>query len=52
MNLQPVKSDFQILTLWCCKCGRPTKTPEVMADLDGKPGDYYCPSCAKKEAEK
>jgi len=44
MKLQKVKPPKMLYT--CIKCGK--KTPEVYADLDGKPFvDYYCEECTK-----
>lgn len=29
----------------CCRCGAFRREVESFADIEGKPGDFYCQSC-------
>lgn len=47
MNLQPMQpspldGNCNTFTVICCLCGKPKNSADVLCDLDGKAGDYYC----------
>lgn len=50
MNLQPMKQSphpAMWVTVWCARCSG--GTTDALADLDAKPGTYYCQPCALEE---
>lgn len=53
MNLQPMNPRPAAgLRVFCVKCRMPHEASTTLADLDGKPGDYYCPACVEKMDDK
>ncbi len=52
MNLQPMSPPpANGLRVFCVKCGMPHAANTTLADIDGAPGDYYCPACVEKLEE-
>lgn len=49
MNLQPMNPKPAAgLRVYCAKCGMGHEAAKTLADLDDKPGTYYCPDCVDK----
>lgn len=48
MNLQPVSPNRwnPDVRVYCNGCAKGVSAPEAMADLDARPGTFYCPVCA------
>lgn len=46
MNLQPIYPPKPRVTVTCHKCGDKCDSLHGFADLDAKPGTFYCAICA------
>jgi hypothetical protein len=51
LNLQPMKSSAftasgERMRVFCIQCGVTVWSDEVLCDMDGTFGSYYCPTCA------
>lgn len=51
MNLQPMHprpEQSRPFRVFCVACSTAVDAQNVLCDLDGPPGSFYCPSCANK----
>lgn len=51
MQPTPYTASGEVFKVTCCQCGCAFKSTEVLCDLDGKAGDFYCQQCAVKAAQ-